>query len=48
VFNIYVHWDEAYTQAELAIFSEIGRSYRTTANNEEKSCQPYRRSSPKT
>jgi hypothetical protein len=46
--NIFFAWDEAYTRAELAILSEIGRSYRTAANNEEKSCQPYRRSSPKT
>jgi hypothetical protein len=36
MFNIYFHWDEAHTRTELAIFSEIGRSYRTTANNEEK------------
>jgi hypothetical protein len=48
MFNIYFHWDEAHTRTKLAILSEIGRSYRTTANNEEKSCQPYRRSSPKT
>jgi hypothetical protein len=35
--NLFFHWDEAYTHPKLAILSEIGRSYRTTANNEENS-----------
>jgi hypothetical protein len=36
MFNIFFHWDEAYTQTKLAIFPEIwAQFHRTTANNEE-------------